>query len=85
MSDKVTVYETTSAYCAKCKTTQRILKSKGIPFEVKAVEDQPDGWLEAHKSEGRMVAPIVTIEYESGGEFSWSDLRPDVIGNLEVK
>lgn len=85
MTIKVTVYETTTAYCAKCKTTERMLTAKGIPFEVKAIEDQPDEWLAEWKSQGHSQAPIVTVEYESGGIVGWSDVRPDLINGLVQK
>lgn len=81
----ITVYERTSSYCVQCVATKRALTRRGIEFEAVAIEDMPDAWLEEHKAEGRKQAPIVVVEYDSGGRIEWSGNRPDYLETLEVR
>ena len=68
-----------------CVATKKKLDLLGFEYEVKAIEDQPAEWLHAHKSAGRMQAPIVEVTYPSGGSIEWGGYRPDLIGKLEVR
>ncbi|MGO2860609.1 MAG: glutaredoxin family protein [Brevibacterium sp.] len=82
---KITVYERTSSYCGQCVATKRSLDNKGVEYTSKAIEGQSEEWLQGHKDAGRMMAPIVVVDYPSGGSVEWSGFRPDFIENLEVK
>lgn len=63
--------------------TERKLAEEGFEFTVKALEDQDDAWLQRQKDEGFMTAPIVQIDYPSGGQIMWAGYRPDLIEGLE--
>lgn len=81
----ITVYERTTSYCGMCKATFLKLDALGLEYQTRALEDQPDEWVKAHQAAGRMQAPIVVAEYESGGSIEISGFRPDLLGSLEVK
>ena len=81
----ITVYEKTSSYCGACVMTKRKLDQLGHDYKVEAIEDQPAEWLLAHKTAGRMQAPIVEIEYPSGGSIEFGGYRPDILNELEKK
>ena len=80
----ITVFERTSSYCVQCVGTKRALDKAGIPYKAVAIEDQPAEWLQAHKDNGLMTAPIVEVSHADGTTEAWSGLRPDKISELEV-
>lgn len=82
---KVTVYERTTSYCGMCVATKRKLDKEDIAYEAKAIEDQTAEWLHNHKAAGRMQAPIVVVDYPSGGSVEWSGFQPDAINSLKRK
>lgn len=82
---KITVFEKTSSYCGQCRATIKKLDLLGFDYEVKAIEDQPAEWLHAHKTAGRLQAPIVEVTYQSGGSIEWGGYRPDILNELEKK
>ena len=65
--------------------TERKLDELGFDYEVKAIEDQPAEWLHAHKTAGRMQAPIVEVSYPSGGSIEFGGYRVDILNELEKK
>lgn len=69
----------------QCVATERALTRRGIPFKSVPIEEMPAEWLEGHKAEGRKQAPIVVVEYDSGGSIEWSGNRPDLMEKLEVR
>lgn len=81
----ITVYERTTSYCGMCVAIKRKLDKEGFEYETKAIEEQPLEWLEEHKSNGVMNAPITVVEYPSGGSLAVGGFRPDFIESLEVK
>ena len=81
----ITVYEKTSSYCGACVMTKRKLDRLGHDYKVEAIEDQSPEWLQEHKDAGRLAAPIVVVDYPSGGSIEWSGLRPDLLDGLEVR
>lgn len=68
-----------------CVATKKKLDLLGFDYEVKAIEDQPAEWLHAHKTAGRMQAPIVEIKYPSGGSIVFGGYRVDILNELEKK
>lgn len=62
---------------------KRALDKKGFTYDLKSLEDQSDEWVQEHKDAGRMSAPIVIIEYPSGGSIEFSGNRVDLINDLE--
>lgn len=82
---KVTLYERTTSYCGMCVAMKRKLDKEGVEYETKAIEDQSSEWLEEHKSNGVMNAPITVVEYPSGGFLAVGGFRPDFVESLEVK
>ena len=81
----ITVYEKTSSYCGACVMTKRKLDQLGHDYKVEAIEDQSPEWLQEHKDAGRLAAPIVVVNYPSGGSIEWSGLRPDLLDGLEIR
>lgn len=82
----IVVFEKTSSYCGMCVATKKKLDLLGFDYEVKAIEDQPAEWLHAHKTAGRLQAPIVEIAYpDSGGSIEWGGYRVDILNELEKK
>lgn len=81
----ITVYERTSSYCVQCVAVKRALDEKGFDYDLKSLEDQSDEWIQEHKDAGRMSAPIVIIEYTSGGSIEFAGNRVDLIDTLEDK
>lgn len=65
--------------------TKKTLGRKGIPYAEADILDQPPEWLDEIKSEGLMSAPIVQVDYESGGQIRWAGFRVDLIDTLEVR
>ena len=81
----IVVFSKRDTYCGQCKMTERKLDELGFDYEVKAIEDQPAEWLHAHKTAGRMQAPIVEIKYPSGGSIEFGGYRVDILNKLEKK
>lgn len=80
-----TEYERTTSYCGQCVAMKRSLDSKGLEYEAKAIEDQPDWRIEENKAEGRMMAPLTVVECPSGGSVTVRGFRPDLVESLEAK
>lgn len=71
---KITVYSKKS--CVQCNATYKALTNKGIDYEVKMIDEDPEA-LEALKGMGFLSAPVVVTPTET-----WSGFRPDLIANL---
>lgn len=68
-----------------CVATKKKLDKLGLEYSAKAIEEESDEWLQGHKDAGRMQAPIVVAEYESGGSIEISGFRPDLLETLEAR
>lgn len=66
-----------------CVATKLKFDKEGIAYEAKAIEDQSVEWLDSHRAAGRMQAPIVVVDYPSGGSVEWSGFQPDAINSLK--
>jgi len=62
--------------CMQCKMTKRQLEAKGIPFEEKNTDDNPEV-LEQLREEGFGSLPVV-----KAGEESWTGFQPPKIAHL---
>ncbi|MCT1448800.1 hypothetical protein M3G43_16220 [Brevibacterium casei] len=79
------VFSRASSYCAKRNWTKAALEKRGIEYIEKALEDQPEEWLEELRLQGMLSAPVVRVEYETGGSVEWCDYRHDFIEGLVSK
>ena len=62
--------------CVQCEQTKRYLKSKGVEFEAKMIQDSPEiNSLIAEK--GYQSAPVVV-----SGDKSWSGFKLDNLNTL---
>jgi glutaredoxin-like protein NrdH len=68
----------TNPGCPPCNLTKAALKKRGVPFEVKNLQDHPDR-LASFKARGLMSAPIV----EPFCGTPWAGLNLDRINDLE--
>lgn len=75
--DREDVVVWTKEQCSQCETTMRFLERKGIPFEARSLEDEPE-ILEYARRNGLMQAPIV----ETGRGDVWSGIRHDKLQQL---
>lgn len=74
----VTLYSKNA--CAQCMGTKMYLKSKGIEFVEKNIDDQPEAKDEVLKY-GFTSAPIIVPGDEYGLQ-AWSGFRPDELAKL---
>ncbi|WP_227492551.1 glutaredoxin domain-containing protein [Brevibacterium sp. CFH 10365] len=68
--------------CTQCTMTKKALGNKGFTYVEKEIYEQPDEWLDEIKSENLLSAPIVQVDYASGGQIRWAGFRPDLINDL---
>lgn len=62
--------------CVQCEQTKRYLKSKGVEFETKMIQDSPE--INALIEEkGYTAAPVVVA-----GDKSWSGFKLDNLNTL---
>ncbi|MDA3145791.1 glutaredoxin-like protein NrdH [Leucobacter sp. UCMA 4100] len=73
--DTITVYS--KPHCVQCTATYRALESKGIPYRVIDLTENPEA-VEAVKALGYLQAPVVVAK----AGHHWSGFRPDLIGKL---
>ena len=81
----ITLFSKRDTYCGQRKMTERKLDQLGYDYKVEAIEDQSPEWLQEHKDAGRLAAPIVVVDYPSGGSIEWSGFRVDLLDGLEKK
>lgn len=62
--------------CVQCEQTKRFLKSKGIAFEAKMIQDSPEV-LPLIEANGYAAAPVVVA-----GDRSWSGFKLDNLNTL---
>ena len=67
-----TVY--TKPSCVQCNATYRALDSKGIPYRVVDLSENPDA-LEYVQDLGYLQAPVVVVDDDD----HWAGFRPDHI------
>lgn len=79
---KTLVY--TKNNCVKCETTKRLLKSKGVDFDVVNIEesDHFDEYVTMLKGEAAAMAMPVVFPAKETGLPSWNDFLPNKITEL---
>lgn len=70
----------TNPGCPPCNLTKKALTKRGVPFEVKSLQEHP-AELESFKARGLMTAPIV----EPFCGTPWAGLDLDRINELEER
>lgn len=70
--DELVVYSKPS--CVQCTATYRALDSKGIPYRVVDLSENPDA-LEYVQDLGYLQAPVVVVDDDD----HWAGFRPDHI------
>ena len=73
--DELVVYSKPS--CVQCNATYRALDSKGIPYRVVDLSENPDA-LEYVQDLGYLQAPVVVVDEQD----HWCDVRPDQIDRI---
>lgn len=80
---KVVVYSLDDNVCIKCRATKLALDSKGIPYEVVRLDENPDAMSYIKSVVGdKTQAPVVVVDYGDGVTATWSDFRIDRIKKL---
>ena len=64
--------------CVQCNATYRMLDSKGVPYRVVNMAEDPEA-LERAKNLGYTQAPVVIA-----GDDHWSGFQPDKINGLNA-
>lgn len=75
--EKATVIVYSKPNCMQCQFTKKYLESKGIPYEVKDIE-QNDKAIDEVKQLGFSSLPVVIAE----GIEAFNGFRPDMLNRL---
>lgn len=68
--------------CVQCDATKRLLNKLGLPYELIALDENPDIYEEM-KARGHMRAPVVTLTNTDGQIIDdFAGFRPDRIKPL---
>ena len=66
MGKKITIFTTNT--CAYCVMVKRFLDSKGQPYEVVNLDDNPERQAEVLAKSGALTVPVTLIENEDSTE-----------------
>lgn len=77
MTNRTTIIWTNPGYCPPCSVTKSALDKRGVPYEVRNLEDYPEARA-SFKARGFMSAPVVDPVYGT----PWAGYKLDRINEL---